>query len=189
MSAKIDDHILDRLFNALAKDADWVQFFEGFLGFCKSLSPENPTRHVTNLGKQRLRSAVEKLLERTWSANFLSDREKMRRLAACVKFADAVHLPDVASSILKGIFPWDLHNALPSVELGQFLRNQANRGQEKIGLCAQSIVAGIISNVQGSNEHWVSLVADQLSESEDVIQGYLKRGIGNVLLADRKSVV
>jgi hypothetical protein len=38
--------------------------------------------------------------------------------------------------------------------------------------------------VQGSDERWVSLAADQLGESEDVIRGYLERGNDNVLLAN-----
>ena len=96
----------------------------------------------------------------------------MRRLVASVDFADAVRLPDVASSILKDIFPLDWPNAQRSIEIRQLLRGQGNRNLEKIGLCAQSVVAGIISNVQGSNERWVALAADQLGESEDVIQSY-----------------
>jgi hypothetical protein len=173
-----------RLFKVLVEDSDWVQFFEGIPGFCKSSIVDDPLHSVTNLGKENLFMAVKALLGRTWSSNFLSDSEKMRRLVACVSFADVVRLPDVSSSILRDIFPRDLHNALRSVEIGQFLRNKANRGQEKIGLCAQSIVAGIVSKVQGSNERWVSLAADQLGESEDVIQGYLERGNDNVLLAN-----
>jgi hypothetical protein len=161
-----------------------VEFFERIPGFGKSSIVDNPLQKVTNLGKEKLHKAVEGLLERTWPSDFLSDSEKMRRLVACVNFADTVRLPGIASSIFQDIFPQDWHNALRSVEVGQLLRNQVNRGQQKLALCAQSIVAGIISNVQGSNKRWASLAADQLGESEDVIQGYLERGNDNVLLAN-----
>jgi hypothetical protein len=145
---------------------------------------DDPLQKVTHLGKEKLHKAVEELLERTWSSKSLSDPEKMRRLVACVNFADAVRLPDIALSTLKAMFSWDWHNSLRTVELGQFLKSQANRSLEKLGLCAQSVIAGIISNVQGSDERWVSLAADQLGESEDVIRGYLERGNDNVLLAN-----
>ncbi|KAH9972277.1 hypothetical protein BGW80DRAFT_382159 [Lactifluus volemus] len=68
--------------------------------------------------------------------------------------------------------------------MGKFLRSQRNSTQQEIGLCAQSIVAGIISNVQESNDGWVALAADQLGKSEDVIRGYLERGNNDVLLAN-----
>ncbi|KAH9972229.1 hypothetical protein BGW80DRAFT_381586 [Lactifluus volemus] len=64
--------------------------------------------------------------------------------------------------------------------MGQSLRNRGNR----IGLCAQSVVAGIISNVQSGDRRWIALAADQLEKSEDVIRGYLERGRENLLLAN-----
>jgi hypothetical protein len=163
-----------------------VHFFECIPGFCQSsiIGRQGALNKVTSLGKDTLHTAVKGLLERTWSSNSLSNPEKMRRLVACVNFADTVRLPNVASSILKDIFPRDLHNALRSTELGQLLKSEGNGGRQKIGLCAQSIVAGIISNVEPSNERWVALAADQLGESEDVIRGYLERGNDNVLLAN-----
>ncbi|KAH9972230.1 hypothetical protein BGW80DRAFT_1561072 [Lactifluus volemus] len=51
-------------------------------------------------------------------------------------------------------------------------------------LKSQGIVAGIISNVQENNDHWIAIAADQLSKSEDVIRGYLKRSKDNILLAN-----
>jgi hypothetical protein len=170
--------------NVLAEDSDFVHFFEIIPGFCRSSIVDDPLRRVTDLGKDRLRAAVKGILERTRSSHFLSDSEKFWRLAACVKFADAVRLPNVALAVLDDIFPRDWHNALRSVEMGQFLRNQGKRSLEKIGLCAQCIIAGIVSNVQESNECWVSLTADQLGKSKEDIRGYLERGNDNVLLVN-----
>ncbi|KAH9972278.1 hypothetical protein BGW80DRAFT_382164 [Lactifluus volemus] len=95
--------------------------------------------------------AMDKFKPPCWSSNLLSDSEKMRRLVVCVNFADSVRLPGVAFSILQDIFPRDRHNALRSVEMSHFLRSQGDSTQREIGLCAQSIVAGIISNVQERN--------------------------------------
>jgi Family of unknown function (DUF6535) len=182
---KIDDRVLDRLFMALTKDSDLVQFFEKIPGFCKSSLVDDPQGRIINLGKAKLDMAVEKLMERTWSLNSLSDsEEKIRRVVACVKVVDAVRLPDVALSILKVIFPWDQHQLLQSVQMGRSLRSQGNGTQQKIGLCAQSLVAGIISNVQPSDQNWIALAADLLGKSEDVIRGYLEHGHENLLLAN-----
>jgi hypothetical protein len=46
------------------------------------------------------------------------------------------------------------------VEMGQSLRNRGNG----IGLCAQSLVAGVISNVQSGDHRWIALTADQLGK-------------------------
>jgi hypothetical protein len=56
--------------------------------------------------------------------------------------------------------------------------------QEEIGLCVQSIVAGIISNMQECDDSWIVLAANHLGKSEHVIQGYLKHGNDSLLLAN-----
>jgi hypothetical protein len=88
---EIDDHILDQIFEALRpENLDLVRFRDEEI-------------------KMKLKMAMKNLMERTWSSNSLSDSEKIRRVVACVEFADSVHLSDVASSILQVIFPWDQH--------------------------------------------------------------------------------
>jgi hypothetical protein len=176
--------VLDRLFKAIVKDSDFVQYLETIPGFCQSLVVDNPVLKVTSLATEKLHKAVDELLERTWSSKFLSRSEKLQRLAVCVNFADAARLSDVALSILREIFPQDRHNAMRSVEMGRFLRSQSNFTGQQIGLCAQSIVAGIIYDVQDDDDGWVSLASDQLDKSEDVIRSYLEHGKENVLLAN-----
>jgi hypothetical protein len=108
----------------------------------------------------------------------------MRRLVACVNFADTIRRSNVTSLILEDISNWDLHNALQYVEMRRFLKSHGNRSWEKIGLCAQSVVACILSNVQGSDELWVTLAAHQLGKSKGHIRDYLERGNDSVLLAN-----
>jgi hypothetical protein len=158
-----------------------MKFFENIPGFCQSSTVRDPVCQVTRLGKEKLCTAVKRLLEPTRSSDLLPDSEKMRRLVTCVNFADSVRLPSVTLTILQEIFPRDRHGPLLSVEMGHSLRDGK---QQEIGLCAQSIVAGIISNVQEINHNWVSLAADQLGKSEDVILGYLRHGTDDVMLAN-----
>ncbi|KAH9972234.1 hypothetical protein BGW80DRAFT_381620 [Lactifluus volemus] len=128
----------------------------------------------------KLKMAMKNLMERTWSSNSLSDSDKTRRVITCVELADDARLPEVASSILQVIFPRDQHQLLTLVEMGQSLRERGNW----IGLCAQSVVAGIISNVRPDDDRWIALAADQLGESEEIIRGYLDGGHENLLLAN-----
>ncbi|KAH9955116.1 hypothetical protein BGW80DRAFT_1258326 [Lactifluus volemus] len=190
LSAKVDHLILKRLFKKLVEDSDFVQFFQTVPGFCRSSVVLDPISKVTKLGKEKLCTGVKGLLERTWSSKFFSIPEKMRRLVVCVNFADAIRLSDVALPILQDIFPQDQHDVLQSVEMGKSLRSpvtsveQEVGKEQEIGLCAQTIVAGIVSNVQESNDDWVALAADQFGKSKDVIRGYLRHGNDNVLLAN-----
>jgi hypothetical protein len=190
LSAKVDHLILKRLFKKLVEDSDFVQFFQTVPSFCRSSVVLDPISKVTKLGKEKLCTGVKGLLERTWSSKFFSIPEKTRRLVVCVNFADAIRLSDVALPILQDIFPQDQHDVLQSVEMGKSLRSpvtsveQEVGKEQEIGLCAQTIVAGIISNVQESNDDWVALAADQFGKSKDVIRGYLRHGNDNVLLAN-----
>ncbi|KAI0246416.1 hypothetical protein BJV78DRAFT_1254894 [Lactifluus subvellereus] len=180
----LDGQVLAWVSHAALEDSQLVEFFENIPGFCRSSVVDNPLGRLFTMGSDRLSQAVTILLERTWSSNFVSDSDKMRRLVACVKVADAVRLSDAALSILKDIFPLDQHKVLRSVELGQLLRTQGSTAHQKIGLCAQTIVAGILTNVQGDDDRWIALAADQLTEQEDVIRGYVKHGNDSVLLAN-----
>jgi hypothetical protein len=183
-SAEIDDRILHRLFTTLSDNSDEVRFFESIPGFCRSSVVEDPIGRITKLGFKKLDMALKGFLERTWSSNLLSDEDRMRRLAVCAKVADAVGLPGVSTATLNYIFPWDSYQVLRTVEMGQSLRSRGNTDQEVFGLCARSIVAGIISEVQGSDDHWIALAADQLDKPESAIRAYLEDGNDNVLLAN-----
>jgi hypothetical protein len=189
-SGVIDDRVLKRLFGAVVEDSDLVQFLESIPGFCRSSVVRDPVGKVVNLGTEKLHVALKKTLEHAWSSPFLSNLEKIRRLVACVNVTDAVRLPGTALSILEDIFSGDRNEVLESVEIGQSLRSPGNSTQqgistgEEIGLCAQSIVAGIISNVQENNDRWIALSADQLGQSEDVIRCHLEHSNDNVLLAN-----
>jgi hypothetical protein len=66
--------------------------------------------------------------------------------------------------------------------MGQSLTRPGNGAQE-IGLCAQTIIAGISSNVQESDDRWIALAAGQLGKSEDVIRKYLGHSHDNLLLS------
>ncbi|KAH9955110.1 hypothetical protein BGW80DRAFT_1396481 [Lactifluus volemus] len=68
--------------------------------------------------------------------------------------------------------------------MGRSLRSQSNFTGQEIGLCAQIVVAGIIYDVQDNDDGWVTLAADQLDKSEDIIRSYLEHGKENVLLAN-----
>ena len=158
-----------------------MQFFENILAFCQSKIVDDPLQKIAKLGSDRFRTAVQKLLEHTWSSNLLSVSEKWRRLVVCVNFADTIRLPKVTSSILEHVFTEDQHDTLRSVEMGHLLKPRNNTTGQKMGPCAQSIVAGIISKVQADDSGWIALATDELGPS---LPRYLGHGNDSVLLAN-----
>ncbi|KAI0245381.1 hypothetical protein BJV78DRAFT_412369 [Lactifluus subvellereus] len=182
-ASKIDNQIFKWIFDNLTEDHDSevTQFFESI---CTSSILQEPLLSLTNMGEGKLSSALSKFVERTWLSNFVSESDKMRRLVVCVKIADVASLSDVALSILEDIFSGHRHKVLRSVEIGRSLTSQGNKAPQEISLCAQCIVAGIISNVQRNDDHWIALAADQLGKSESVVRGYLEHGNESVLLAN-----
>jgi hypothetical protein len=190
-SKKIDGDIVKCILDTVVDDHQLARFLESIPGFFRSPVVNHDLRESAEFWKEKLEELdvprkVTQFLERTRLSNFLPDLDKMRRLVVCAKVADAVGLPGVSASTLNDIFPWDQYQMLRSVEMGQSLRSRANNDQGTIGLCAQSIVAGIISNVQETDKGWIALAADQLDKSEDDIRAYLEleHGKNNVLLAN-----
>jgi hypothetical protein len=182
-SEELDNGILEWIFDAVVHDHQLTQFLENILGFCRSSVVKNPLLRVTSLGRERLTIAMMNLLERTWSSNFLPSSDKIQRLVVCVKITDlaSLPLPSAVRSILVRIFGWDEYKVLQSIEIGQSLTSRNNYNWN--GLCAQCIVAAIISNVQESDDRWIVLAADHLRTSEDLIRGYLAHSRESVLLA------
>jgi hypothetical protein len=180
-SPEKDGHILRWTFDALTQDHDLERFFNCILGFYRSDKKvvENPRSSLDSLRFGNLPWAMKGYLDRTrrLNDNLVSESDKVRRIVTCVEVAEAI---DIVSGV-DPILEW--HGQLP-VEVGHSLRNRGNRGKEGIGLLSQTIVAVIIADVQGSNDRWIALAADQLGKSEDDIRGYLARGNEDLLLAN-----
>ena len=180
-SPEKDGHILRWTFDALTQDHDLERFFNCILGFYRSDKKvvENPRSSFDSLRFGNLPWSMKGYLDRTrrLNDNLVSESDKVRRIVTCVEVAEAI---DIVSGV-DPILEW--HGQL-SVEVGHSLRNRDNRGKEEIGLLSQTIVAVIIANVQGSNDRWIALAADQLGKSANDIRGYLAHGKDNLLLAN-----
>ena len=186
-SPEMDGHILKWTFDALTQDHDLDQFFNGILGFYRSNRNvvEDPRRSFARLRSQKFSWALDAFLDRTGILidNLVSESDKTRKIVTCVKVAETFHLDVTYWGFLRHILRRDWHRQL-SVEVEHSLRNRDNRGKREIGLLTQSIIAIIIADVQGSNDRWIALAADQLEKSENVIRGYLAHGSENILLAN-----
>ncbi|KAI0246408.1 hypothetical protein BJV78DRAFT_151817 [Lactifluus subvellereus] len=180
-SSEIDSRILKWTFNALGEDQEFGQFFQHLLGFCSSKVVMDPQiRILHSLGELELSWALVGFLERTWLSNSVSESDKKQRFVMCVKVVDAACLHDAAWWIHNGTFEGDWYEVRRSVEMGLLLR-RGTRGDQGIGLFAQSIVAQIIADVQGDNRDWVALATDQLGHD---LTRYLQHGNNSVLLAN-----
>ena len=180
-SPEKDGLILKWTSDALTQDHDLERFFNCILGFYRADKEvvENPRSSFKTVRVGNLPSAMKAYLDRTrrLNDNLVSESDKVRRIVTCVEVAEAIDQAYGVHTILE----W--HGQLP-VEVGHSLRNRDNISKEGIGLLSQTIVAVIIADVQGSNERWIALAADQLGKSEDDIRGCLAHGNEDVLLAN-----
>ncbi|KAI0253408.1 hypothetical protein BJV78DRAFT_208802 [Lactifluus subvellereus] len=187
-SPEMDGYILKWTFDTLTQDHDLDRFFNAIVGFNSSNRNvvENPRRSLARLRSSEFSSALKAFFDRTQTVidSSISESDKMRRIITCVKVAETFHVMwYVPWNLVQRILRWDWHGQL-SVELGHSLRNRDNRSEQEIGLLAQSIIALIIVDVQGSNDRWIALAADQLGTPEYAIRRYLDDGNDDVLLAN-----
>jgi Family of unknown function (DUF6535) len=182
-SSKVDSFILKWTFDAhaFASDDQQDQFFEYIYGFYSSNKiVGNPLRCLATLGSRRFSSALVAFLNRTLSSSSVSALDKVKRFIMCVKITDETQgtgLRDLFSEATAD------HSLVRTVEVGRTLRSP-NRPGEGVGLCAQTIVADIIANVEERDGLWIELAADQLGKSENDIRSYLAQGNDSVLLAN-----
>jgi Family of unknown function (DUF6535) len=183
LSSKLDGFILKWTFDAhaLVSDDQLGQFFKSILGFCSSIRiAEHPERYLATLDSGEFSSVLVGFLNRTLTSKSVPDPDKIEQFLTCVKVADAIH-----GKALRGLFSVAAASDLVrTVAVGHSLRSRDNRGDQEIGLCAQTIVADIIANDQGRDDSWTALAADQLGKSKADIQRYLADGNDNILLAN-----
>jgi Family of unknown function (DUF6535) len=181
-SAEIDDLVLKWTFNAhtFASNDQLDRFFECIYSFYNSTQiVQDPLRRLATLGSRKFSSALVAFLNRALTSNSVTRSDKVLRFIMCVKIAD-----ETQDAPLRDLFSEAAgHSFLRAVEVGRILRS-SSRNDKEVGLCAQTFVSNIIAKVEGRDDSWVELAADQLGKSEDDIQRYLAHGNDNVLLAN-----
>jgi hypothetical protein len=169
LSAEISSRIMTWTIYVLDEDKELEQFFEAIPGFCSSNVVRDLGCVFSKLEKM-LAEAFRRFMSRTLFSNLVLEADKRRRVFICAKAVDTAHLPYATLDILEIVFEHGVDVVLRSVEIGQSLRNG---GGQYPGLCAQTIVAGVIASVPERDERWVSLVKEQLGISEEVLRDYL----------------
>jgi Family of unknown function (DUF6535) len=182
-SPKIDGRIINRTINIM-NDRELIWVLERISGFSSSRDDTQAQNLLAHIHKGRLLSAMVAFLDRTSSSDLLSDWDRVWRLDLCMKVAGLAKLPCAGLYILDNFHFRCQHPVLQPGEMEVILRMKNCRGDQEIGLFAQCLIAGIISNVQGSDDRWIALAANQLGKSEGVIRGYLEHDNDSVLLAN-----
>jgi hypothetical protein len=115
---------------------------------------------TSRLGKEKFSSRPCRNYWNILGHPISSQTWKKRRLVACVSFADAVRLSDIALSIiLKDMFSrW--HNALWSVEMGQIADPRQSQAEEDCVVYTKLY----FWNHFKTCKHWFPFAADQLGE-------------------------
>ena len=177
----IDGRALMWAFESLDEDHELEQFFAGISEFCNSTLVDNPHSSLEGLINLLVASALNGLLERTWSSNVVPETIKQRRLVTCVRAIDAAYLDPAAWTVFREFFA-NRPALFQSVELGHTLICLGNNDDGKSSFFSQVIISCIISNVPQRNERWFSLTTHHLGISDDVLRSYLDHG-DSLLLA------
>ena len=154
-SRKLDRFILKWTFDAhsLASAYELDQLFSDISDFYHSKLIKDPRGVLNKLSFGEFCSAWMAFMKRTFSFNSLSDPRKMEQFKAYLKVADAI---DISVS-----------------------------SDSKMGLLAQTSVANILANVpmEGRDDRWIKLAADQMDISENDVRRYLEFGNDTMSLA------
>jgi Family of unknown function (DUF6535) len=152
---KVDRFILKWTFDthSLASARQLDQFFSDIYDFYNSNIIQDPRRVLNKLGFREFCSAWMAFMKRTFSLTSLSDPHKMEQFKKYLKVADAI---DGSAS-----------------------------SDSKMGLLAQTSVANILANVpmEGRDDRWIKLAADQMDISENDVRRYLEFGNDTMSLA------
>jgi hypothetical protein len=178
----IDGRILKRTIEALDDDHEWEQFFAGIPGFFRSNLINDSDLILSEL-RRTFVGALSGFLDRTLSSNLVSEPIKTRRFVTCFNAADATSTTGIDRKFFHSVLSGRWGGVLQSVEIGNYLKGWGNNRDRETSLYSQSIVAGVIANVQERDDRWSALAKDQLRISRDVLQDYVAHG-DSVLLAN-----
>jgi hypothetical protein len=182
LSSEFDSQILTSTVESLTDDHELEKFFAAVPGYFDSKLVDTPQHILDGLPRRTFVGALSGLLDRTLTSNLVSESVKARRLVICFDAGDAAFTGidrQFFHDTLSG--RWD--GVLQSVEIGNYLKSRVNNHDRETNLYTQSILAGVIANVQEHDSHWLALAKDQLHISGDVLQDYVAHG-DSVLLAN-----
>ncbi len=182
-SARIDLHVLRRIFSNCYEDDSLEKVFESIPGFFKS--DEVNVSRVLYKAQDMIEGALRSFLYSTLSSNSVPESVKVRRLATCLNTAGDVLPPTlkIFVDIFNGMIQVTWDGGLDCVKTWDYLRSWDKTSNGRFTHYIRGVITVIVASVQDRNKHWVTLARDHLGVPDHLFQGYLKHG-NSVLLAN-----
>jgi hypothetical protein len=172
---EIDTRTLMWTFERLDEDHELEHFFSGLSGFRRSKVIKEPLRCLSSSQKLQLLASITRLLDRTFSSEFLLGQAKRLRVDICVNAISLVDTPGSFTGLLRGLVSEDEYGTVQSTETTHFVRQWAVRKGE-FSTLAQAIFSIVVARVQVHDDSWFILASSQLGVSEAILRDHTAHG-------------
>ena len=174
-SSEIDTRAFMWTFESLDEDHELERFFAGLPGFRSSKVVDDPLPKLSLYQMWILRGALDGLLRRTLSSDFLPDSVKIRRAMIVVKALDLKHFPDPINMLETILFEFKYRGPL-ATDIAESLRGWRIGGDEGTTLTGQAIISEIVARTQPRDDSWFTLASKELCVTETVLRDYAAHG-------------
>ena len=171
----IDTRTLMWTFERLDEDHELEHFFSGLSGFRRSKVVKEPLHCLTSSQKLQLLASITRLLDRTFSSEFLLDQARRHRVDICVNAIDLVDTPGSFTTLLRGLVSEDEYGTVQSTETIQFVRQWAVRKGE-FSTLSQAMFSVVVARVHVHDDSWFTLASSQMGVSEAVLRDHAAHG-------------
>ena len=181
-SSEIDTRAFIWTFDCLDEDHELESFFSGLPGFRSSKVVKDPLPSLTEEETLKLYWALNGLLDRTFSSDFLPAHIKDRRALICAKAVDPRLMPfrieykPAAFRILDLIFSKYQHSGPVATGIAKILRSWGNNMDEYTIVYTQSILYKVLATSQPRDDSWYNFASDTLEFPETSLREYATQG-------------
>ena len=178
-SSEIDARALTWTSDSLDEDHELERFFSGLPGFQRSKLLKEPLHCLDDAQKLRLLEAVIRLLDRTYSSDFLTDQVKHQRADICANAIEQVNTPNVFPKLVYRLVSEDEYGPVQSTQIVDFVRRWADRKLDHnshYSALVQSLFSIVVARVRQHDDSWFIVASEELGIPVTVLREYATHG-------------
>ena len=178
-SSEIDARAMMWTSDSLDEDHELERFFSGLPGFQRSKLLQEPLNYLNEPQKLRLLEAEIRLLDRTYSSDFLTDQVKHQRADICVRAIELVDTPNAFSRLVRRLVSEDGYGPVQSTQIVDFIRRWGNRKLDhnsQYSALVQAMFSIVVVRVQRHDDSWFNLASEELGISVTALREYATHG-------------
>jgi hypothetical protein len=176
VSSEMDTRALMWTFDRLDEDHDLERFFSGLPGFHGSKMVKERLRSLNDEQRLRALEATIRLLDRTFSSDFLPDQVKRHRADICSKALDILDAPNAFPEILIRLASENGYGPVQSTQIVDFVRGWGNRKGEEITSVIKSLYSVVVARIRQHDDSWFILASEELGIPAAVLRSHAAHG-------------